>query len=58
MNGKIYAISCSGKYYMGELVAQEDKEGEGLEKFAGGTVEVKVDHDMLQECRNAEAAAV
>lgn len=43
---------------MGELTKQDDKEGEGLEKFDGGNVDVKVDCDMLQECRNAEAAAV
>ena len=31
LNGKIYAISCSGQYYMGEITQD------------GGTIEVKVD---------------
>ena len=42
LNGKIYAISCTGMYYVGEISTD------------GGDVEVKEQKDMLEACREAE----
>ena len=42
LNGKIYAISCTGMYYVGEISTD------------GGEVKKTEKKDMLEACREAE----